>query len=332
MKNATRLAFNAYTSHIAAINGVGDATKSFVVDPSIEQKIEDRVQEQSDFLGRINIVSVDQQKGQILGLGASGPIASRTNTNTTDRATRDITDMTDRGYECAQTNFDSHVTYQKLDMWAKFQDFQTRMRNHVIAQMARDRLMIGWNGTSRAATTDLGANPLLQDVNIGWLEKIRTGAPENVISGAKIGEAAGGDYKNIDAAVMDASANLLDPWYKNSTDVVCICGSDLLSDKYVALANDNSAPTERAALQSLMINKQVGAKVTIMVPFFPADAFLLTPLNNLSVYVQSGTRRRHIEENAKRDRIEDYQSVNEDYVIEDLGACALFEGILSSWV
>ena len=31
--------------------------------------------------------------------------------------------------------------------------------------------------------------------------------------------------------------------------------------------------------------------------------------------------------NPKRDRIEDYQSVNEAYVIEDYGKCALIDGI-----
>jgi hypothetical protein len=39
-------------------------------------------------------------------------------------------------------------------------------------------IMIGFNGKSTAVTTDRATNPLLQDVNIGWLEKIRTVAPE----------------------------------------------------------------------------------------------------------------------------------------------------------
>jgi hypothetical protein len=40
------------------------------------------------------------------------------------------------------------------------------------------RIMIGFNGTSAAATTDRSTNPKLQDVNIGWLQKIRTNAAD----------------------------------------------------------------------------------------------------------------------------------------------------------
>ena len=42
--------------------------------------------------------------------------------------------------------------------------------------------MIGWHGTSTAPDTDRTANPLLQDVNIGWLQHIRTDAPAQVMS------------------------------------------------------------------------------------------------------------------------------------------------------
>ncbi|OAF25355.1 phage capsid protein [Escherichia coli] len=34
--------------------------------------------------------------------------------------------------------------------------------------------MIGFNGTSHAYESDFHTNKLLQDVNVGWLEHIRT--------------------------------------------------------------------------------------------------------------------------------------------------------------
>jgi hypothetical protein len=41
--------------------------------------------------------------------------------------------------------------------------------------------MIGFNGVKREKTSDRVANPLLQDVNIGWLEKIRQEKPVQVL-------------------------------------------------------------------------------------------------------------------------------------------------------
>ena len=61
--------------------------------------------------------------------------------------------------------------------------------------------MIGFNGVSIAADTDIVANPLLQDVNKGWLQKQRE---ENKSRVLKEGATAGkltigkdGDYKTL---------------------------------------------------------------------------------------------------------------------------------------
>jgi hypothetical protein len=67
------------------------------------------------------------------------------------------------------------------------------------------------------------------------------------------------------------------------------------------------------------------------VPFFPANSMLITPLENLSLYWQEGTRRRTIVDNAKRDRIENYESSNDAYVVEDYGAGCLIENIAYTW-
>ncbi|MOA60462.1 Phage major capsid protein, P2 family [compost metagenome] len=56
----------------------------------------------------------------------------------------------------------------------------------------------------------------------------------------------------------------------------------------------------------------------------------MTRLDNLSIYWQEGTRRRTVVDNAKRDRIENFESVNESYVIEDLGCAAMAENITLS--
>ncbi|MGB8667754.1 MAG: P2 family phage major capsid protein, partial [Serratia inhibens] len=50
-------------------------------------------------------------------------------------------------------------------------------------------------------------------------------------------------------------------------------------------------------------------------------------MDNLSIYWQEDTHRRHMVENSKRDRIENYESINEDYVVEDYACGALVENI-----
>ncbi|KJS35913.1 MAG: capsid protein [Rhodospirillaceae bacterium BRH_c57] len=326
MRNKTRVAYDSYVATIAQLNGVSDATKTFNVAPTVAQKLEDRVQEQADYLGLINIVPVEDQSAQKLGLGAGTPAASRTDTDVAERQTRDITDLTDRDYVCAKSNFDTHVKYDRLDAWAKFPDFQVRIRNHVTRQVARDRLMIGWNGTHAAATTDLTANPLLQDMNIGWLEHLRTQAPERVLSGLKIGP--GGDYENIDAAVFDAVNSLIEPWHRKNADHRVHVGDEMLTDKYLGLLNSADKPTEQNAMSTLLLNRVIAGRSAMTVPFFPGRSILVTMPENLSIYWQSGSHRRHILDNPKRDRVEDYLQVREAYVVEDLGAACLLENVL----
>ena len=43
---------------------------------------------------------------------------------------------------------------------------------------------------------------------------------------------------------------------------------------------------------------------------------MITSLDNLSIYVQEGTWRRHIKDKPEKDRVEDYNSRNEGYLVE----------------
>jgi len=333
MRNETRQAFNAYLKQIETLNGVPDATTKFTAAPNVEQKLESHIQESSAFLANVNSYAVDQQTGEKIGLSIGATIAGRTNTATTDRPTQDPTAFDDRQYECKQTNFDTHLTYAKLDAWAKFPDFQTRIRNAIVQQMGRDRLMIGWNGTSAAATTDRVANPLLQDVNIGWLKKLQTQAAARYMTEGgtanQIRVGTGGDYANLDELVYDMRSNLLAPWFARDSDFIAVCDSSMLDEKYFPLVGQHGGtPTESNALDQMLAAKKLGGLRVAEVPFFPARTIFLSMIgpggnSNLSIYWQSGTRRRTVLDNAKRDRIENYESVNESYDIEDLSAaCA----------
>ncbi|GAA3588949.1 phage major capsid protein, P2 family [Gibbsiella greigii] len=340
MRKETRFKFNKFLSRVAELNGVGtgDLDKKFSVEPSVSQTIMNRVQESSEFLTRINIVPVTEMKGEKIGLGVSGSIASTTDTSGGDeRETADFATLDSTGYFCDQVNYDFHIRYNTLDLWARYQDFQTRLRDAIVKRQALDRIMAGFNGVKRAKTSNRLKNPLLEDVAVGWLQKYRDDAPTRVMRSVvddtgkviseKIRVGKAGDYANLDALVMDATNEMIAPWYQEDPDLVVICGRKLLADKYFPIVNQSQPNSEALAADVIVSQKRIGNLPAVRVPYFPANALMITRLDNLSIYWQEGTHRRHLVENAKRDRVENYESINEDYVVEDYACGCLVENI-----
>ncbi|MBO9500770.1 phage major capsid protein, P2 family [Brevundimonas sp. A19_0] len=338
MRNTTRVAYNNWLDQQARINEVDGQTvrseKAFTVAPSVQQRLIEKQQESSAFLSSINIVPVPEQSGEKIGLGIGSTLAGRTNTDANDRPTQDPTTLDKDGFLTKQTNSDTHVSYAKLDLWSKFPNFQQRLSGQVVQQQARDRIIIGFNGTSAAAQTDRGANPLLQDVNVGWCEKIRVNKPTHVFDeGATeagliiIDPAGNGDYRNLDALVYDAIHSFLPAWVRADTALECLVGDGLLHEKYFPMVDQEEKPTERLALDVLMSKKQLGGRPAGRVAYMLENGILITPRKNLSIYEHEGTRRRTVVDNAKRSRIETYESVNEDYVVEDHDWALLIENI-----
>ncbi|MHA3078823.1 phage major capsid protein, P2 family [Acinetobacter sp. ANC 5502] len=333
MRNDTRKKFNHYMGEVARINEVDNAAVQFTVAPTPAQKLEEKIQLSSEFLGRINIVPVTDATGQAIGLSVNSTIAGRTNTTgDAKRNPADPTGLSDNTYACQKTDFDIALLYSKVDAWAKFPDFPEKWASACAQAIGLDRIMIGWNGTSIAATTNRTTNPLLQDVNEGWLHKIRTRASERhmteVVPGSsKVTVGATGDYKNLDALVKDAVDDLIDEVHQDATDLVVICGRSLLNDKNFAILNQEQDNQNTLAGQVLIGQKQIGGLPAVRVPFFPDNAFLITSLDNLSIYYQEGGKRRFIREEPEKNRVADYQSSNEDYVIEAYEKVAFVENI-----
>lgn len=335
MRKETREQFKHYLNDIASLNGieVGDVVSKFNVEPSVQQKLETRVQESSEFLGKINLYPVQEQSGDTVGLGVSGPIAGTQNTDEGERETRDVAQLDQDGYRCEQINYDTHIKYKMLDAWAKFPDFAPRLSGAIIQRIALDRIMMGFNGVKRARTSNRVQYPLLQDVAVGWLQKIRERAPgrylkEGKKEAGKMKIGKGGDFNNLDAMVFAAVNELIDPWHQNDTQLVAISGRRLMSDKLFPLVNGNYDPMNQKAAQDLIVSqRRIGNLQAVQVPYFPPNSMLITRLDNLSVYWQEGTNRRSVMDNPKRDRIETFQSSNDDFVIEDFGCCAFIENI-----
>ncbi|MGJ0639562.1 P2 family phage major capsid protein, partial [Xenorhabdus bovienii] len=96
------------------------------IEPSVAQTLEDEIQQSADFLQKVNVLPVSEQSGQAIGLGVGSTTAGTTDTDSKDRETTDPTRLTAIEYKCEQTNFDTSLSYAKLDLWAKFPDFQLR--------------------------------------------------------------------------------------------------------------------------------------------------------------------------------------------------------------
>ena len=333
MRNETRIAFNGYLTQVAKLNGVDNAAVKFSVEPGVQQNLETAIQESTALLGRINVIGVMEQTGEALLLGVNGPIASRTDTaagNRRNPAERHA--LSKDSYACKQTNFDTAFGYALLDAWAKFPDFQTRLTGAIARRQGLDRLMIGWNGTSAAAASNPATNPLRQDVNIGWLQKVRTGAPDRVLDegtavAGKVTVGATGDYKTLDGLVFDA-VQMLDPWHRSHPDLVVMVSRNLMHEKLLAAVEKGATSNqEENAAQEIVTRARLGGLPIVDAPYFPDGTVLVTTLSNLSIYWQEGTRRRHLKDEPEYDRIADYQSSNDAYVVEDFGLVALVEKI-----
>lgn len=361
MHKNTKARFLAYTATIALLNGVESTASTFAVAPVVEQKFEEKLKESIEFMGMISFESVVDQSGQTLALEATRSIMGRTDTSGGNR--RNPTDPTGNDesntYFCQQTNFDWSRRYDQLDAWRHKPDFEVLLAMAILRQQGRDLIMCGWHGTSRAANTNRVANPLLQDVNEGWLHKIRTKAPGQVFDDGSLtvrtngtnnpalkaiyvkpgavlfdaslnnGTTAEADYSSLDALVLDAK-RLLPEWHRNDTGLVVIVGSDLVDEKYFTIAQETGATaTEVEATDRILRStKQIGGLNAVQVPFFPSDAILITRLNNLAIYNQEGTRRRRLVDEPEYDRIANYESVNMDYVVEHYDLAVLVENIV----
>ncbi|WP_460410076.1 MULTISPECIES: phage major capsid protein, P2 family [unclassified Pseudomonas] len=316
---------------IAETYGVPLSSKMFSVEPSITQELNDAITAKADFLQRINVIPVTEIKGEKVFIGVSGPVTGRTNTKTTDREAKDASALENSTYELSSTESDVGLPYAKIDAWAKFPDFHQRYSAAVQKQIALDRIMVGFHGVKAAVQTDIEAYPMLQDVNKGWLQQLREQAPQQVL---KEGKAAGkvtlgldGDYANLDALVHDTK-QMVDERLRDGGDLIAVIGSDLLAaDKAKLYAKQGDVPTEKERIEDAQVIATYGGLPSFSVPFFPVNAVLVTSWDNLSIYFQDSSWRKQTVDNPKRSRVEDYNSRNEGYVIEQLEKIALTENV-----
>jgi P2 family phage major capsid protein len=314
----------------------------FAATPSVEQTLNEKILEDgNEFLRRINVLPATEIKGEKIMPGLSGPITSRTDTSgSAERKAKKLLTMDADGYELYKTDTDVGIGYGTIDSWAKFPNLVDRYGQLIRQTIANERLMVGWSGTSAAATTDPVANPLLQDVNIGWIKKIKdykagaqhtAGGAAGSGSSIELGRPAGAGYPgfpSLDTVVYAALDKLKQP-FRSHPDLVALVSRNLMSaaeGKYYAV--QGNTPTEKKEIELGIVIKTYGGLPAIVPPFMPDGLVLVTSLSNLSIYWQSGSWRRMQRDYAPKDCYEDFNSRNEGYVVEQYEKCYLLSNVL----
>ncbi len=318
MKETTRQHYDAMLARIAFTYGVAIVTRQFAATPELEQRLQDKIVEQSNFLPLINVITVGDMEGQNILGSASGPASGRTDTSVEgkERTPKDLLGLDTYGYKCSQTDSDVYMKYATMDAWAKFKNLGERYARYVQQRIANDREIIGWNGVSIAADTDIATYPLMQDVNKGWLQYMRENKAANILTeGGTAGEiriGAGGDFENLDHAVVDLAQGI--PQFVKQ-GLVAMIGDELVGQEKSALYRAIAKkPTDKTLATASLTS--FGGLPWMTPTNFPARGIVITSPDNLSIYVQEGTWRRHIKDKPEKNRVEDFNSRNEGYVVE----------------
>jgi P2 family phage major capsid protein len=303
----------------------------FSATPSVAQTVYEKIVEHGDsFLTLINVIGVRDIKGEKVGMSLSGRSAGRTNTDGgVERKPKHLIKTDSKGFELFHTEFDVALKYSRIDAWSKFKDFADKYMKMVRASIGDDMLQTGWTGISAETFTDLEANPLLQDLNKGWLQLLREfeDGQQYLKATAEVPIVLGSDsIKNLDVLVHQAK-QMLPIYHRKRKDLVVIVGDDILSSQEETYFEVNGdTPTEKALLAN-RITKAYGNLPIVYAPFFPDGSLLVTPLNNLSIYFQDTSVRRLQKDKPELNEVQDFNSANQGYVVEDEEMAAFIEGI-----
>lgn len=324
MRADTRVLYNAYCANVAKLNGVASVSEKFAASEPVEQRVNNMIFEDVAFLSRIQQLSIDVLRTEPISTRFPDMIGSRTDTSGAgERAGTAIQNPDSIFIDLVQHNYDVKITYKQLDTWRKL-GIPKKWAAALIHSIALTRLMVGFNGESAAATTDPVANPLGQDINIGWLKFIETHAPENFMTEV-VGESGaiqlgdGGDFPNLNHFVHSLY-DVIEAKYR-SKDMVAVIGHDLVSyDVNLRFEKWGDRPTEQGQIMNL--ERRYGNLNSMVVPGFPAKGLMITELENLQHYRQNGSARRNIKEVPEKDCIVDFNSMNEAFGLEEVKAAA----------
>lgn len=320
--NSTALKlFNALVTGAAEFYGADISAalqgKVYAIDIPSETRLMGNIQQRSDFLQKINCITVTDVEGQLVFGATEKSITGRKQTG------RYRQELAKSGYKykLAETDSGILIPWQKADQWARYGDeFAERYADFVQRQIALDMLKIAFHGTSVAENTS-DAN--LADVNKGWLQFVRENKAENMIKQGKtaskikiFGEQA--DFANLDELAYQLKQGIGDQ-HRDGNDLVFLVGSDLVAyQSQIIYGKHALTPTERAALKTHDLMSSFGGMPAMTPPNMPGRLAIVTSLDNLSIYTQSGSIRRGMKDDEELKAIKDSYYRNEGYVVEDV--------------
>lgn len=306
----------------------GVVGEQYAATPSVAQTLNDKIIEDgAPFLAMLNTIPVSEISGEKVLMGLSGNVASRTDTSGAgERAAKRLVDLNADPYTLQKTDSDVALSYAMIDAWAKFPDFRERYGRAVRKAIANDRLKVGFVGTSALADT-VAAD--LSDVNIGWLEQIRTynAGSQYVLGAAGSVTLGGATFPNLDSLVYDAIGRVEAPFDKDPDLVVLVGRNVMQAAKGAYYDAQGNTPTEKEKIQNRQTIQTYGGLPAYQPPFLDDNSILVTSLENLSIYWQDTSWRRQQIDNPKKDQYEDFNTRNEGYVVELLGKTSLVQGI-----
>lgn len=151
------LKFREYTKKIAFSNNISDVGQIFTVEPGIQKKVEEKIQESSEFLSKINAFGITGLKASTVKIGIANGVTKRTNTDKDERTASAGTTEEEIPVELVEFEHDIKVSWKKIAQWAGSPEFEDIYRSYYEKKIANDRLYVCWNGeeASTETTSDL---------------------------------------------------------------------------------------------------------------------------------------------------------------------------------
>ncbi|WP_260953672.1 phage major capsid protein, P2 family [Serratia marcescens] len=312
LNQRARELLRAYSIGLAAEYGQDSVERYFSLTDPKETQLRAALLESVDFLSMITVADVDQLSGQVVNVGNPGIFTGRKEGGRFIRNTG----VDGLEYKLSETDSGAALTWAMLSVWANAGDeneFFQRMQEFTNQSFALDMLRIGFNGKSVAKSTDPEKYPNGEDVNIGWQEFVRAFDDNQIITDA-VSLGAGGDYVSLDAMASDLINSKIPAQFRNDPRLTVLVGADLVAAEQHRLYQAADRPTEKIAAQ--MLGTSIAGRPAIVPPFMPGKRMVVTPLSNLHIYTQRGTRQRKAEFVEDRKQYENKYLRNEGYAVE----------------
>lgn len=311
----------------------GQAGKQFTVTPSAAQNMEQRLQKDASwFYQEISLIPTERQSGQVIQLESNSLIGGTVDTlNDNRRIPKNINSMYANTYDCITMYWDTAIKHDVIDAWSFLPDFPNIYNRNKRRAIANSRIACGFNGRQRLVQSNLTANPLLQDVNEGWLFKLENfnNASQYIDLTAQGIQIGGTDIPNLDLAVFETKSKLGEQFLEMDGLVAIVSLNLLLMAEGQFYADQGSDPRKKLANEQVAIRakRNYAGLPTWSVPYFPSNTILVTYPKNLQIYYLAKGITRIQRDNPDYDQVEDFLRMKEDYAIGEYFAAGLMNNI-----